>query len=96
MPKQHSYINVFELRRGDDCRCLVLEGNHRRSALAALGHKEIMVAQHFFSSARRANARYWPLVLSRHILHADALTIFDAYFTGNHVPARSTLPADLV
>jgi hypothetical protein len=96
LPKQHSYINVFELQGIGESRFLVLDGNHRLSALAALGHNEVTAKQHRLSIARRDNARYWPLVLSRHIQHADALSIFDAYFTGNSAPARSTLSADLV
>lgn len=92
-PDEHSYISVFELRGASKSRYIVVDGNHRLSALAALGHSEVLVRQPWGACARRAHAPFWPLVLSGHVVRQDALKLFDAYFTGNDHPQRASLPA---
>lgn len=95
-PERYSYINVFELHGPTESRFLVLDGNHRLSALAALGEREVIVRQLPWSRAHRACARYWPLVLSGHITLEDALRIFDAYFNGNIHWYRALEPAPIL
>ena len=95
-PEAHSYIHVFELRGERESRYVVTDGNHRLSALAALGVEEVRVLQPWFSTARRACARAWPLVLSGHVGAGDARRIFDAYFCGNRSPHRAAQPAELL
>jgi hypothetical protein len=93
LPKQHSFITVFELAADGESRYIVVDGNHRISALAALGETNVIVRKFPLATARRANASWWPLVLSGHVSRADALAIFDAYFAGNLIPYRSETPA---
>lgn len=95
-PKRFEYIDVFELCGNEDSRFLVVDGNHRLSALSALGHKRVVVRQRLFHRARRKNAYFWPLVISGHVSILDALTIFDAYFSGNRTPYRGDDPAALL
>lgn len=95
-PEQYSYITVFELRGDSESRFIVLDGNHRLSALAATGVKTVEVKQPAWSRASRRQARFWPLVLTGHIRLDDAHRIFDAYFAGNTSPFRSDFPADVL
>jgi hypothetical protein len=95
-PEHFGYIEVFELRAVGFSRFLVLDGNHRLGALHALGHQRVMVRQRPFHRARRTQALLWPLVLSGHVPHLDALAIFDGYIAGNHSPHRAEAPAALL
>lgn len=95
-PQNFSYIEVFELRAEVNSRFLVIDGNHRLSALHALGVRQVQVRQRLFRKARRDLARYWPLVLSGHIQYCDAINIFDAYFHGNASPIQSPLAARII
>lgn len=96
LPERFGYIDVFELRGEDVSRFLVIDGNHRLSALHALGHKRVVVRQRPFHCVCRKHARFWPLVLSGHVSYEDALTIFDLYLSGNHNPHRSKEPTPLL
>lgn len=95
-PDRYGYIEVFELRKGADSRFLVEDGNHRLSALHALGFKRVKVIHRFMHKANHSYLRFWPLVLSGHISKADALAILNAYWCGNNRPFRSEHPASLV
>ncbi len=95
-PTEHAYIQVHELRHASSSRYIVIDGNHRLSALAALGYSEVEVMQHRLAVTSRHHVRLWPLVLSGHVHPGDALAIFDAYFIGNDRPCRSAIPAELV
>ena len=95
-PDLFDYIDVFELRGLNDSRFLVIEGNHRLSALHALGHERVRVRQRAFYRACLSRARFWPLVLSGHVPFPDAVAIFKAYFAGNQVPHRAGVPAALL
>jgi hypothetical protein len=95
-PEKFGYIDVFELRGNESSRFLVIDGNHRLSALYATGQQRALVRQRPFHLANRKHAWLWPLVLSKHVAHRDALSIFDAYFAGNHNPCRAKLPAPLL
>lgn len=95
-PRQHTFVCVHELRGSEGSRFIVTDGNHRLSAMAALGLREVQVRQPALFCSRRARAQWWPLVLSRHVTMPDALALFDAYFDGNAVPIRAAAPADLL
>ena len=95
-PERFGYIDVFELRGDEGSRFLVIDGNHRLSALYAIGHRRALVRQRPFHLANRKHAWLWPLVLSKHVPYRDALAIFDAYFDGNHTPHRAEWPAPLL
>ncbi|MER2513611.1 MAG: hypothetical protein ABTQ25_14530 [Nitrosomonas ureae] len=96
LPEQYGYIEVFELRGQIESRFLVIDGNHRLSALHALGVVRVRARQSLLFRACRNRARFWPLVLSGHVPHGDALAIFDSYFQGNQRPHRSSVPALLL
>jgi hypothetical protein len=95
-PEQHSYITVFELRGERESRYVVLDGNHRLSSLAARGESQVLVRRVRWDKAVRGRARLWPLVLSGHVSHGDAMRVFDAYFHGNAKRQRSDDPAPIV
>lgn len=95
-PQRFGYIEVLELHRSGQSVFLVLDGNHRLSALAAMGMREVRVRQRRWFRINRHLARFWPLVMSGHIDHADALKLFDAYFDGQTRPMRATVPAVLI
>lgn len=96
LPEQYGYIEVFELRASAASRFLVIDGNHRLSALHALGKERVLVRQPRLFRATRSRARFWPLVLSGHIPYHDALAIFDGYFLGNQTPYRAATPAPIL
>ncbi|MBK8509763.1 MAG: hypothetical protein IPL51_14340 [Candidatus Competibacteraceae bacterium] len=96
LPERYGHIEVFELRAETASRFLVIDGNHRVSALHALGERQVIVRQPRFFSATRSRARFWPLVLSGHVPHQDALTIFDGYLHGNLTPHRAASPAPIL
>lgn len=96
LPEQFGYIEVFELRAAKESRFLVMDGNHRLSALHALGEKQVRVRQRPLFRAQRRFARFWPLVLSGHVSHRDAVAVFDAYFDGNKTPHRTHQPASIL
>lgn len=96
LPERYGYIQVFELRAETHSRFLIIDGNHRLSALHALGKQRVVVRQPHFFSATRSRARFWPLVLSGHVPHQDALKIFDGYLRGNLTPHRAASPAPIL
>lgn len=95
-PECFGYIDVFELRGENVSRFMVVDGNHRLSALHALGQQRVKVRQRLFHRANRKHARLWPLVLSGHVPYRDALAIFDGYIAGNSLPHRAEVPATLL
>jgi hypothetical protein len=96
LPERCGYIQVFELRAETISRFLVIDGNHRLSALHALGKQRVVVRQPRFFSATRSRARFWPLVLTGHVSHQDALSIFDGYLRGNLTPHRAANPVPIL
>jgi hypothetical protein len=75
------------LLTGDQCRVVLLNGQHRAAILAALGYRRLPVIVHAQSHrgptvVRREEAHLWPLV-RRHVFSVEqALAIFDAVFHG--------------
>lgn len=92
-----SPLHVLRFERADGARMhLVLDGNHRLSALSALGHREVPVRLVARSTVREAELARWPQVRSGAWRAEDARRIFQAYFDGNHHPETTTEAAPLL
>lgn len=77
-PERFGYIRCIELIAPGRSAYLVLDGNHRLSALHAMGTRNVKVQTS--SGVRRDQAERWPAVrVGRHSL-TEALRIFDRYF----------------
>jgi hypothetical protein len=94
-PEDFTYITARELR-GDRPAYLVTDGNHRLSALSALGHRTVEIKLPLATTIHRAKVDRWPLVRSGMMGREDALRVFDAYVEGHRVPARTQTPASIV
>jgi hypothetical protein len=75
---------------------LVLDGNHRLSALSALQCKEVEVKQSRGTRVLRSDAASWPMVRNGSIGIEDALAIFDGYFSGVSRPLQLADPVSIV
>lgn len=95
-PGKYEHIRVREFCRGNESVFLVLDGNHRLSALSALGHHYVEVKQVQGTRVLRAEASSWPLVKNGSIDIHDALAIFDAFFSGVSQPLQLDQPASIV
>lgn len=62
---------------------LVLDGNHRVSALAALGHETVELIYLPRDTVSEQQAACWPQVVAGVFSEADARCVFNAYFSGN-------------
>lgn len=83
-PEKYGYITLLELYNGALSHYIVLDGNHRISALHALGHKKIEVKV----LPKKINYRYryfWKGILSRKFNIHDAEIIFNRYFYENNL-----------
>lgn len=78
-PEKYGYISVLRLVDADlETSHLVLDGNHRLSALVALNATEVRVK--VLGQVSHNNSRFWPGVLTGRIRHDDATSIFRRYF----------------
>lgn len=75
---------------------LVLDGNHRLSALSALGNKSVQVRFSFLETQYERSFRRWYQVNRGVYSEADALRVFRAYFDGNHCPETTNVPAPMI
>lgn len=74
----------WRFRRADGEEAfLLLDGNHRVSALAALGHATVELMYFPRATVRETEAARWPQVASGLFSAADARNVFNAYFEGN-------------
>lgn len=62
---------------------LILDGNHRLSALSALGHTHVTLTHLQRSTVREDRIGKWPRVASGDYDEEDARAVFSAYFDGN-------------
>ncbi len=93
----YSPITTFELRRCDGRSAyLLLDGNHRVSALSALGQKTVTVEQPVTHIACEKDCEQWYGVKMGLYTKEDALRIFHAYFEGNHNYHTSDIPAPII
>ena len=95
-PRQFSYVTVRELRDGVKSVYIVKDGNHRLSALAALGHKDVIVVRDQRETIDVAQYATWPLVVSRLYTPGDALALCHAYFNGVASFDRTNTPAGVL
>ncbi len=68
----------------DNVACLLLDGNHRTSALSALGYTSIYVDFNKKNTVYLSDLDRWPLVSTGYFNRKDAMRVFEAYFSGNH------------
>lgn len=64
--------------------CLLLDGNHRVSALSALGYDKLVVEISSRHTVRLDELEQWPGVRARVFTRDEAESVFMAYFSGNH------------
>jgi hypothetical protein len=74
---------------------LLLDGNHRAGALTALGSGTSLLVR-CDRSVREDDVQTWMGVRQEWMSRADALAIFQAYFTGNSTWSRSPVPAPIL
>lgn len=94
-PERFSYISVRELRRGHESSYLVIDGNHRISAISALGQRAVTVRKLIGQTVERERSDRWPLVRAGLMSQVDALSVFDGYFDGNLQPFQLSTPAEI-
>lgn len=89
-PVRYGYAKVAQLVRSNGEKvCLMLDGNHRLSALSALKHRTMIVQLGIGDIVKEENCEHWYGV-KRGFYHVqDALKIFHAYFEGQHTYQRS-------
>ena len=94
---RYSYIEVCELRRpGHPPAFIVLDGNHRISALSALGHESVRVLRDRALVVHEDRLADWPGVRSGRVRPDDAHAIFMAYFRGNSRWRTTEVPARII
>jgi hypothetical protein len=81
-PNQNSYIEVFELKKNKENVFIVKDGNHRLSALAALGYKEVIVKRYRSNRMNERDLEKWGQVKSGLYSKSEVLALFDIYFSG--------------
>jgi hypothetical protein len=90
-------IKTFELRKCDDRSAyILLDGNHRVSALSALGYKVVTVEQAATHIAFEKDCGDWYGVKKGFYTREDALSIFNLYFKGNHNYQTTSNPAPII
>lgn len=95
-PRSFGHARVVVLQGSARAAYLVTDGNHRISALSALGVQSLTATAVRGRTVFRSSAETWPLVKSGRMALEDALAVFDVYHDGNRSPARTPVPANLV
>ena len=91
-----SYARVRQLRRLDGkCAYILLDGNHRVSAMSVLGYRTVEVTRSA-ADVWEQDCDRWPGVKRGLYSREDALKIFHAYFDGNHNYRTTTKPAKII
>jgi hypothetical protein len=75
---------------------LLLDGNHRVSALAALGHAAVELAYLPHHTVSERDLLRWPQVTAGTFSPKDAAAVFRAYFDGNRAWRTAAEPARLL
>lgn len=92
-----SIIRARRLVRVDGCAAyLLLDGNHRVSALSALGYKEASVRYLPVATVRGAAVSRWPQVRNGTYTELDAARVFAVYFDGNQCSRTTDVPSSIV
>lgn len=95
-PYNGSFIEAREFAKGNERVYLIADGNHRISALAALGHEEVMIKVSKSLRWDGKNHRKWPQVRLGTYSEQDAIELFNVYFVGVSGFRRSNQPARIV
>lgn len=69
--------------RNNNLSCLLLDGNHRVSALSALGYSSLEIDVSLKDSVSICDIDRWAGVKNGFFLKEDSIKIFNAYFLGN-------------
>jgi hypothetical protein len=95
-PENHSYIKVREMTDGFTSVYLVEDGNHRLSALVALGVGEVLAERLPFETVRLSDLPNWPQVKRGIYLPTEAEQLLRAYLGGVDDFPHSFMPATLL
>lgn len=96
-PEKGEALQARRLQRVDGADAwLILDGNHRLSALAALGHREVEVQFVPHAAVEEKKLAAWPQVRRGVYTAADAAAVFHAYFAGNPRWRVAETPAPLL
>jgi hypothetical protein len=79
-----------------EARYLIMDGNHRLSALAALGHATVVVRYRWRMTVQEHALARWPQILDGGYLPEDARRVFQAYFEGNRHPRTTAVAAPVL
>jgi hypothetical protein len=75
---------------------LILDGNHRLSALVALGHREVSLSYLPAATVREESCSDWRQVREGRFTKDDARAVLRSYFEGNPRWRTSPVPAPLL
>lgn len=96
-PEKYGYPHG-QLLLGHDGRiaCLMLDGNHRVSALSALGYESLVVKYRQSKSVSIQHIDEWTGVKNGFYTKDDAVILFNGYFSGNPDYCKSSVPASII
>lgn len=77
-------------------RYLITDGNHRLSALSALGQESVVIRYRWRMTAHEAGLTRWPQVAAGLFSPEDARRVFRAYFEGNERVRTTAVPAEVL
>ncbi len=95
-PLKYSYIEVIELKKKNQSVFIVKDGNHRLSALSALGHIEVKVKMYLFEQIKEEKYCKWRQISIGKYTEKDALAVFNSYFVGIDSFIPSSQPALII
>lgn len=95
-PYNHTFIESIELNTGNKRVYILTDGNHRASALAALGHGEVMIKVTQSIRWNGENHKQWPQVRLGTYTEQDANDLFNIYFVGVNGFRRSGQRAKII
>jgi hypothetical protein len=95
-PNSYSFIEAFELKKGNENVYVLTDGNHRISALSALGHKHVLIKVSRSIKWNGKNHQKWNQVRLGTYSEQDAIQLFNVYFTGVNNFKRSNQPAKII
>ena len=82
--KYNNFVNSLELiNLKGDCVYILMDGNHRISALSTLGYKSVIVQQRIDHKIFEKDFINWGSVKNSCYTQNDALAVFLQYFRGN-------------
>jgi len=95
-PDKYGYAEVLCLKNEERTSFILLDGNHRVSALSALGFKQVEAILYIRNIINRRDVKKWPGVKNGFYTTEDAVKIFDVYFLGNHSYETTKIPASII